>query len=295
MKRMLVLLTALLLAVLPAITPSAAEEDLSIWDIVDGSSEEHILPEPTEAPDADTAEPALPEGLPGAIDMDAEPAETDAPAVNAAREDFIDRIVALGQELYIKADGRSQRAHYSGDIYVCKNFTTYLFRENRADFCMAEFPDVQLKIPNNLPKAECRPYSYGLAWEDVAPEDGNPFYAAAEFRYDKSLSAEENFVKACEFMRQAQRGDFFQMSADYEYGVGAHSAIMLGYDPETDEIHWMDSNMRGGKRNGIRYGMVQFDEVRSVEWWAGTFCHKTRGATLYRLRDDIAYREESGN
>ena len=89
---------------------------------------------------------------------------------------------------------------------------------------------------------------------------------------------EENMALACDFMRQAQRGDYFQMSAKYEYGTGAHSAIMLGYDPETDEIHWMDSNMRGGKKKGIRYGLVQFDEVKSVEWWASTFCKKTRGA-----------------
>ena len=100
---------------------------------------------------------------------------------------------------------------------------------------------------------------------------------------------EENMALACDFMRQAQRGDYFQMSAKYEYGTGAHSAIMLGYDPETDEIHWMDSNMRGGKKKGIRYGLVQFDEVKNVEWWASTFCKKTRGATLYRLRDDIIY------
>ena len=98
---------------------------------------------------------------------------------------------------------------------------------------------------------------------------------------------------AMDFMRQVERGDYFQMSANYEYGVGAHSAIMMGYDAETDEIHWLDSNMRGGKnKNGIRYGLVQYDEVRSVEWWASTFCVKGRGATIFRLRDDIAYREE---
>jgi hypothetical protein len=49
-------------------------------------------------------------------------------------------------------------------------------------------------------------------------------------------------------------------------------------------------HLRGGKKKGIRYGLVQFDEVKSVEWWASTFCKKTRGATLYRLRDDIVYR-----
>ena len=100
-------------------------------------------------------------------------------------------------------------------------------------------------------------------------------------------------ARAVEFMKEVQRGDFFQMSADYEYGVGAHSAIMISdYDPEAGTVHWMDSNMRGKKINGIRYGIVQYDEEKSIEWWASCFCHKKRGATLYRLRDDIIYREE---
>ena len=218
-------------------------------------------------------------------------AEPETAAVASAREDFIDRIIALGKELYDNAGGRRKRAHYASDIYVCKNFTVYLFRQNRADFRMAEFPDTELVIPNNLPAAKCKPYAYGFLWEDVPAEKGNPFEVAAQFIYDPDLSKEENMALAMDFMRQARRGDFFQMSANYAYGIGAHSAIMLSYDPEHDEIHWMDSNMRGGKIDGIRYGLVQFDEVKSVEWWASAFCHKKRGATLYRLRDDIIYRE----
>lgn len=206
-----------------------------------------------------------------------------------AREDFINRIVTLGEKLYQDADGKRKRAHYASDIYVCKNFTVYLFRQNRDDFRMAEYPETPLVIPNNLPAAKCKPYAYGFLWEDIPAEKGNPFEAAAQFIYNPDLSREENMALAMDFMRQARRGDFFQMSADYEYGVGAHSAIMLGYDPETDEIHWMDSNMRGGKKDGIRYGLVQFDEVKSVEWWADAFCHRKRGATLYRLREDIIY------
>lgn len=266
MRRFLI---ALMLMLMLATLASAEDMDWSIWDTVDMDTTE-----PVEAPSLTDAQ------------------ADDAPVVTA-REDFINRIIALGEELYIQADGKSQRAHYKGDIYVCKNFTTYLFRENRADFCMSEYPSVELKIPNNLSSEKCKPYYYGLAWENIAAKDGNPFYEAASFRYDTSLSKEENLALACEFMRQAQRGDFFQMSAKYEYGTGAHSAIMLGYDKETDSIHWMDSNMRGGKKNGIRYGLVQFDEVKSVEWWASTFCLKGRGATLYRLRDDIAYRDSA--
>lgn len=212
-----------------------------------------------------------------------------------ARADLIDRIIALGHELYEKANGKAQRAHYSGDIYVCKNFTTYLFRENRDDFRMAEYPDTKLIIPNNLPSAKCKPYYYGMFWEDKDASDGNPFVVGAQFLYDTDLTEEQNFQLACDFMREAKRGDFLQISAEYEYGTGAHSAIVIeDYDSVNDQIHWMDSNMRGKKVNGIRYGIVQYDEVKSVEWWASTFCHKKRGATLYRLRDDIVYAEGAG-
>lgn len=263
-KELLILFVFLMLAV-----PVSGEEDWSIWDVIDIDATEAVEAEPEEIT-----------------------ASVEDAASQTARDDLIERIISLGQELYIQADGKSQRAHYKGDIYVCKNFTVHLFKENRDDFCMAEYPDVQLCIPNNLPSDECKPYYYGLAWEEIDAEDGNPFYEAASFRYNTELSKEENLELAKEFMRQVQRGDFFQMSAKYEYGTGAHSAIMLGYDAETDEIHWMDSNMRGGKKNGVRYGLVQFDEVKSVEWWASTFCLKGRGATIYRLRDDIIYREE---
>ena len=248
---------------------------------------------------AESPEPAAEEPLDEVFldeddnEIPVEAAET-APAQTGltAREDLINRIVALGEKLYIEADGKRKRAHYKSDIYVCKNFTVYLFRQSSDDFRMAEYPDTKLVIPNNLPEKQCKPYAYGFLWEDVPAEKGNPFEAAAQFIYDTELSKEENMALAMDFMRQAQRGDFFQMSADYEYGVGAHSAIMMRYDPETDEIHWLDSNMRGGKKNGIRYGLVQFDAVKSVEWWASAFCHRKRGATLYRLREDIIYAGE---
>ena len=209
------------------------------------------------------------------------------------REDFINRIIDQGEEIFKKTGGHAQRAHYKGDIYVCKNFTVYLFRQNRDDFRMGAYPGKTLVIPNNLPAKKCKPYNYGYCWEEISASDGNPFEIAAQFLYDSKLSFDENLELAKEFMRQVKRGDYFQMSADYEYGVGAHSAIMIeDWDPETDSVHWMDSNMRGYKKKGIRYGIVQFDEVRSVEWWARAFCHKKRGATIYRLRDDIVYADD---
>ncbi len=208
----------------------------------------------------------------------------------SAREDLIDRIIETGRRLYTQANGRLQRAQYAGDIYICKNFTVHVFRENSASFRMEEYPAVSLTVPSNLPAKECKPYCYGYCWQDVPPEEGNPFYAAAQFLYDTSLTKYENMQLALEFMRQVRKGDYFQMSADYYYGVGAHSAIMISdYDAETGTVHWMDSNMAGEKRDGIRYGKVQFDMEKDIAWWADAFCKKGRGATLYRLRGDIIY------
>ncbi len=203
---------------------------------------------------------------------------------------FIDRILSEARNLYDKANGKRQRAQYAGDIYVCKNFTTYVFRVSRDDFRMAEFPDVPLVIPDNQTKDDCKPYAYGVEWKDIAASDGNPFYAAASFRYDASLSKQDNRQKAREFMMQVQRGDYFQMSANYYYGVGAHSLIFTAdYDPASDSVHWTDSNMKGDKVNGIRYGYVQYDAVKDINWFVDAFCQKNRGATLYRLRDDIIF------
>ncbi|MCE5344497.1 MAG: hypothetical protein LLF96_13075 [Eubacteriales bacterium] len=217
-------------------------------------------------------------------------------ADDAARTDFIDRIIVTAKDLYTKADGHLQRAQYAGDIYVCKNYTVYLFKQNRDDFRMAEYPDVPLVIPDNLPKEECTTYAYGVEWKQVAASDGNPFEEAATFRYDDERSEEENRQYAREFMMQVERGDYFQMSADYYYGVGAHSLVFIeNYDPENQSVCWTDSNMKGQKKNGERYGLVQYEARKEIDWFVDAFCHSKRGATLYRLRDDIIYASSAEN
>ena len=43
------------------------------------------------------------------------------------------------------------------------------------------------------------------------------------------------------------------MAANYYYGVGAHSMIFIAdYDPQTDTVHWADSNMKGKSVSGVR-------------------------------------------
>ena len=216
------------------------------------------------------------------------PAETTA--APTAREDFINRMIQTARAQFDKARGRAMPASSPGDIYVCKNFTVYMFRENREAFRMAEFPDTKLVIADNLPREDSKPYVYGVAWKDILPEDGNPFVIAASFRYDSKLSKAENRELAREFLKQVQRGDFFQMAANYYYGVGAHSLVFTkDYDAASDELTWTDSNMKGKKVNGVRHGYIQFDAVKKIDWFVDAFCRKGYGATIYRLRDDIIY------
>ncbi len=208
-----------------------------------------------------------------------------------ARESFIEDYLSQAKSLYDAANGRLQPAHYAGDKYLCKNFTVYVFTEAKEKYRMAELPDVELCIPNNLPREQSKPYQYGIEWEQVEPDEGNPFVVAAQFKYDKELSKKENKQKAREFMQQVQKGDYFQMSADYYYGVGAHSLIFTeDYNPESDSVLWTDSNMKGQKKNGIRYGLPQYDAKKKIDWFVDAFCHRGRGATLYRLREDIIFK-----
>ena len=157
---------------------------------------------------------------------------------------------------------------------------------------MAEFPDVKLVIPDNLPAKQCKDPAYGALWKDIPASDGNPFYAVETFKYDKSLSKAENREKAREFLKQVKKGDFFQMRANYYYGIGAHSMMFSAdYDPETDTVTWCDSNMKGQKKNGIRYALMQWDAVKEIDWFVDAFCRAKYGATIYRLRDDIIFAE----
>ena len=296
----------LLLAALLLPGCGASADTLSLEDML--AADEAIMiddiPEPAASPSAVAEEPtpALPlEETPAVEEGETDTFfehplreeklnETTGPVY--AREEMIDRIIALAQQLYTKAAGKPQRAHYAGDIYICKNFTVHLFREVAVDYRMAAYPDTELVIPNNQTREDCAPYVYGVEWQEVSAEDGNPFIEAARFRYDDSLSMEENRANARAFLMQAQRGDYFQMAANYYYGIGAHSMIFIAdYDPETDTVRWTDSNMKGKSINGERYAYVQYDAVKEIDWFVDAFCRKKYGATIYRLREDIVEAE----
>jgi len=212
-----------------------------------------------------------------------------ASADTEARDAFIDAIISTAQTLYNNANGRWQRAEEKSDIYICKNFTVYLFKQNADAFRMAEYPDVELAIPL-LNKETDDGYLKGIVWEDLDASEGNPFYVAAQFRYDSDLTMAENEEIAREFMMQVMRGDYFQMQASYYWGNGAHSLVFIeNYDPEFQTVRWTDSNMKRKWVGDVNYALVQYDAEKDIDWFVDAFCHAKRGATLYRLREDIIF------
>ncbi len=209
-------------------------------------------------------------------------------ADESARQAFIEDIIGSAKGYYNRAGNQPQRAHYSGDKYICKNFTITVFKDNAKKYRLASYPDVPLKVPENLPKEDCAPYTYGICWKFGPASEGNPFVLVDQFLYNENLSPEENREFARSLMMRVRRGDYFQMSANYRHGVGAHSLIFISdYDPGTDSVHWTDSNMLGTSKSKIRYGYVQFDASEDIDWFVDAFCQKKRGATLYRLSTDI--------
>lgn len=222
-----------------------------------------------------------------------EPSDTAAYAelthiIPSPKEELIEKMIALAY-----ANSKDKRYQFAPaqedwDIGVCKNFVMRLFDTYSAAYRMRAYPDLALHMPKNNSKAACAPYDYGIEWRPEAAADGSPFEIAAQFKYDSALSKEENAEAARNLLVQIRKGDFFQIVGYYGGGNGPHSMyIIRDYDPVTRMIHWTDSNMRGKRIDGVRWGYMQYDADADVDWWVEVFNRPKRGATLYRLRDDL--------
>ena len=174
------------------------------------------------------------------------------------------------------------------DRGICKNFVMRMFDTFKSAYEMKEYPGVDLFMPKNNSKVNCKPYDYGVEWAHNTAEEGNPFEIVASFRFDASLSLEENQALCRQVFESVQAGDFFQMSGNYYYGNGAHSMLFIAdYNAATDQVCWTDSNMKNDNVNGYHYGYMQYNALQDVDWFIKAICLKTRGCTLYRLRDDL--------
>lgn len=204
----------------------------------------------------------------------------------------------LIQDMFAEAYANSKSKQYrfapaqeDWHVGVCKNFVMRLFDTFSDAYRMAEYPELELYMPKNKSKKDSAPYDYGIEWRPEGPQDGAPFEIAAQFKYDQSLSKEENRALCRAVLEQVERGDFFQMVGYYYYGNGPHSLLfMTDYNPDTDEIYWTDSNMKGERVDGVRWGYIQYEAVKTAEWFVDAICTQNRGCTIYRLRDDLFVR-----
>ena len=209
-------------------------------------------------------------------------------AIPSPREELIQKMIALAYANSQDSRYQFAPAETDTDIGVCKNFVMRLFDTYSADYRMLAYPALALHMPKNNSKKACAPYDYGIEWRPETAADGSPFEIAAQFKYDDSLTEEENATLARNLLLQIQKGDFLQIVGYYGGGNGPHSLFVIrDYDPQTGMIHWTDSNMRGKRINGARWGYLQFDADATLDWWVNVFNMKKRGATLYRLRDDL--------
>lgn len=208
--------------------------------------------------------------------------------VLSPREEWIERMIHLAYDNSKDSRYKFAPAEEDGDIGVCKNFVMRLFDTFAQDYRMAAYPELPLHMPKNNSKAACAPYDYGIEWRPESAAEGSPFEIAAQFKYDPGLTQEENAKLARELLLQIRKGDFFQIVGYYGGGNGPHSMYMIrDYSPADQMLHWTDSNMRGKRIDGVRWGYLQFDADADVDWWVEVFNRPKRGATLYRLRDDI--------
>lgn len=208
--------------------------------------------------------------------------------IPSPREELIQKMIALAYANSQNSRYQFAPAETDTDIGVCKNFVMRLFDTYSTGYRMLAYPALALHMPKNNSKKACAPYDYGIEWRPETASDGSPFEIAAQFKYDDSLSEEENATLARNLLLQIKKGDFLQIVGYYGGGNGPHSLFVIrDYDPQTGMIHWTDSNMRGKRINGVRWGYLQFDADATVDWWVNVFNMKKRGATLYRLRDDL--------
>lgn len=204
------------------------------------------------------------------------------------KQELIEKMIGLAYQNSMDKQYKFAPAEEDHHIGVCKNFVMRLFDTFSKDYRMQEYPDLVLHMPKNRSLKDSKPYQYGLEWRIESASDGSPFEIVDQFKYNKNISKDENFKNAYNLMTQIKRGDFFQMVGNYGGGNGPHSLFFIeDYNSVSDTLHWTDSNMFGKRINGIRWGYMQFDAINTGQWYANVFNMKDRGATIYRLRDDL--------
>lgn len=212
-------------------------------------------------------------------------------AVTPAPKDVLAARMILTE---IVQDGDAQKSAGRSDAGQCKQYQINAFAQASAGYMLADYPDARLYLPFEHNNSETSGRPVGAAWDMPGPETGNAYVEAARFDYDKALTKKENIAVAKAFLSNVRAGDLLQMQATYSSGGrGTHTLMFTRpYDPRLPSLYWSDSNFANRIVDGVRYGVARAYQTWPLEevagWIAADWYH---GATLYRLRDDIAVRQ----
>ena len=202
------------------------------------------------------------------------------------RETLIDDMLGRAQAIAQDANARFMPADDADDPGTCKNFLRGLLEAFADGYALADAPDARLVMPLNADAEDCSPWRYGVQWAQAAD---SPYAEVGRFRSDPEQAREENARQAAELLRMAQRGDVLQLACNYVDGNGPH-AILLTQDCDGEALVFADSNRKGTRVGGARYGWAQYGARWTVEFLADALAASGCGATLYRLREDITRR-----
>jgi hypothetical protein len=209
-------------------------------------------------------------------------------ALGSARDALIAEWIAIIQS----ENGTMRKSNSVAAPGQCKRYLINTFARASAQYAMSAAPDKPLAMPTE-PNAKDGGRVYGCAWTLPSPFSGNPFFTAAEYDYGDSYTLRENKEAARALLESAQPGDVIQMMAVYNNGErGTHTLLVTeAYDSETDTLHWADSNFRMRVVDGVRYGIVEAEQSRSVDEVAGWLAQSNCAATIYRLSRDLTLRQ----
>jgi hypothetical protein len=189
-------------------------------------------------------------------------------------------------------DGTARKAVNIYSPGQCKRYLINSFAKVAARYAIGAYPDAPLAMPENPNKRDGR--IEGAAWTLPSAALGNPFFLYAKYDYDVHALLRDNKANAQALLEKVRPGDVVQMMALYQNGIrGTHTLLITAeYNDETDELYWADSNFRVKMIDGVRYGVVEAQQVwkaaEVVSWLANPSC----GATVYRLRYDIEMKNE---
>lgn len=196
----------------------------------------------------------------------------------------------------IAQDGTLRRSETIADPGQCRRFQVTSFATAAQGFRLAGYPEIPLYLPADHADRAVSGRQVGVCWDMPAASSGNAYEEAASFDYNRDRTLGQNKADARAFLSHARAGDVLQIFGTYSSGGrGTHTLLLTRpYDPRSGMLYWVDSNFANTLVDGVRHGYVRAYQqwpLEEVVTWLTTDLNN--GATLYRIRDDVVFAEDT--